>query len=215
MDRIIQMYTTDFPDSEVQVVYGSSGKFRTQIEQGAPFDLYFSADITYPQMLVDKGLASSAVIPYATGRLVLWSTQYDLTGKPLEYLTTKDFKRIAIANPRHAPYGIRAKQALKSSDIWEQLKTRLVFAESVSHAAHYVKHQHVDAGILALSLVKHPTLVNQSSYQLIDEELHLPLKQGFIITRRAKNKQMAKQFAHYMSTNKAKAILINYGFSLP
>lgn len=218
MDKIIAQFTathSNGTNNKVYVVYGSSGKFRTQIESGAPFDLYFSADIAYPQMLVDKGLSSTQVIPYATGRLVLWSRQFDLSGQGLNSLLEDKFKRIAIANPRHAPYGIRARQALIQAGIWSKIQHKLVFAESISHAAQYVTRQHTQAGLIALSLVRQPALTGQPRYQLLDEHLHQPLLQGFIITKHGGRKTLSRQFANFIQSPKVSAILAEYGFSLP
>lgn len=115
MDEIITSFKKSSPGHELEVIYGSSGKFHTQVQQGAPYDLFFSADIKYPQELAKKGMAASEVKPYAVGRIVIWSNSMDASKITLASLTDPKISRIAIANPRHAPYGKRAEEALKAS----------------------------------------------------------------------------------------------------
>lgn len=212
MDEIVQAFRSEFPDEKVDVTYGSSGKFATQIQEGAPFDLYFSADISYPRQLEEKGLAASPVYPYAVGRIVLWSIKRELL---LTELIDKSVKRIAIANYRHAPYGQRAKEALESIGIWELIAEKLVMGDNIAQAAQFVETGAADAGIIALSLVMSPALKDKGHWILIDELFHKPLEQGFVITRYAADNELAKTFAEYMSRTETIKILKDYGFTLP
>lgn len=216
MDEIVALFMDTHSGSQVDVVYGSSGRFSTQIRQGAPYDLYFSADIGYALALAEDGFAYSAVTPYARGRLVLWSSSVDATGLGLEQLdNTPAIQRIAMANPQHAPYGKRAEEALRSLGLWESLQPRLVFGESVSHAAQFVQTGNAQAGIIALSLALSPTLSGAGTYHLIAEHLHAPLEQGFIITRAGGSKMTAREFADFMATEQVSNILEHYGFEAP
>ncbi|MBA2778381.1 molybdate ABC transporter substrate-binding protein [Billgrantia kenyensis] len=215
MDEILENFSADHPDHPVEVVYGSSGRFRSQIEHGAPFDLFFSADIAYPLALKEAGHAAGKVIPYAEGRIVIWSDGVDASALTLEDLADERFRRIAIANPRHAPYGDRAQEALRASDRWEALERRLVFGENIAHTMQLVQSGAAEVGIIALALVRHPAILDQGGYHLIDDALHAPLTQGFIITRRAADNSTARLFADYMGSAEARNIMHAYGFVLP
>jgi len=135
MDEILRGFKNTHPGNEVNVIYGSSGKFHTQIQQGAPYDLFFSADISYPRELAKIGMASSEAKAYAFGRIVLWSNSMDAATMTLASLTDPTISRIAIANPKHAPYGKRAEEALRASGLWDRLQPKLVFGENIAHTA--------------------------------------------------------------------------------
>jgi len=215
MDEIVTAFKRERPGSELEVVYGSSGKFHTQILQGAPYDLFFSADIAYPRELVGKGMAASAVRPYARGRIVLWSNSMDAAKMTLATLRDPRITRIAIANPRHAPYGKRAEEALRSSGLWEKVQSKLVYGENIAHTAQFVQTGNAQVGIIALSLALNPELARQGSYSPIPETLHGPLEQGFVITRRGADKPLVRKFVDYMESRPARAVMTRYGFVLP
>lgn len=215
MDEIVAGFNKIYSGNEVQVVYGSSGKFHTQIQQNAPYDLYFSADIGYPRELARQGHAASEVKPYAVGRIVLWSAEMDAAKMTLTNLTDPKITKIAIANPKHAPYGKRAEEALRSAGLLEKLQPKLVFGENISQTAQYVQSGNVQVGIIALSLVLNPELSKRGGYYLIPDSMHNPLEQGFIITKRGANKPLAKKFAEYMGSKPARGVMTKYGFVLP
>lgn len=215
MEEIAAAYKLAHPGNTITVVYGSSGKFHTQIRQGAPYDLYFSADIAYPRELAKAGFAATAVVPYAIGRIVLWSNALDARTLTLESLAGPRIKRIAIANPRHAPYGKRAEEALRATGLWDQVANKLVYGENIAQAAQFVQTGNAQAGIIALSLALSPELANVGIYAVIPDNLHEPLEQGFIVTRRAKNNRLAHDFAAYIDSPAARAVMKQYGFVLP
>lgn len=215
MDEIVAEFRKTSDMDEVEVIYGSSGKFHTQIQHNAPYDLYFSADIAYPQELAKKGLAASDVVPYAVGRIVLWSANMDASKMTLNNLTDASVTRIAIANPKHAPYGKRAEEALRATGLWGTVEPKLVYGENISHAAQFVQTGNAQVGIIALSLALNPELAGKGGYFLIPDNLHEPLEQGFIITKQGADKKLAKRFADYMSTPPARAVMTRYGFVLP
>jgi molybdate transport system substrate-binding protein len=215
MEEIVTAFRKAHLDDKVDVLFGSSGKFNTQIQQGAPFDLYFSADIAFPRALEEKGLSTGPVKPYAIGRIVLWSNVRDASKMRLEDLIDPAIGKIAIANPQHAPYGKRAEEALRSVGIWDRLQDRLVRGENIAQTAQFVQTGNAEVGIIALSLALNPTLAKEGRYHLIDDRLHEPLEQGFIITRRAADNPLAMAFADFMGGTKARAIMIHYGFVLP
>ena len=215
LDEIVADFGRAHPDDTVEVVYGSSGKFATQIRQGAPFDLYFSADIAYPRALEAEGLALGPTRPYAVGRIVLWSRTRDAGALRLQDLADPALGRIAIANPRHAPYGKRAEEALRAAGVWDAVQPRLVQGENIAQTAQFVQTGNAAVGIIALSLALNPALAGQGGYHLIDAVLHAPLEQGFILTRKAEGKALATAFADYIGSAAARAVLVRYGFELP
>lgn len=215
MDEIVTEFKKTKSMDEVEVIYGSSGKFHTQIQQGAPYDLFFSADIAFPRELVKLGMASSEVTSYAVGRIVLWSASMDASKLQLANLTEPNIRRIAIANPKHAPYGKRAEEALRASGLWEKVEPKLIYGENISHTAQFVQTGNAQIGIIALSLALSPELASKGGYCLIPDSLHEPLEQGFIITKQGAGKKLAKQFADYMNTPSARSTMTRYGFVLP
>lgn len=215
MDEIVAKFREANAKDDVDVIYGSSGKFYTQIQQGAPYDLYFSADIAFPRELARSGFSFSEVIPYAFGRIVLWSTTLEANKMSLDSLTSSKISHIAIANPKHAPYGKRAEEALRASRLWERVEPKLVYGENIAHTAQFVQTGNAQVGIIALSLALNPALANKGGYWLIPDTLHAPLEQAFIITKRAQGNDLAKKFADYMRSSATRTIMTKYGFVLP
>ena len=223
LDEIVVLFNKAHPADRVETIYGSSGKFQAQIRQGAPFDLYFSADIAYPRALKAEGFAAAEVQPYAVGRIVLWSTSRDTAKMTLADLDDPAIRKIAIANPKHAPYGKRAEEALKAAGVWEKVEGKLVYGENVAQAAQFVQTGNAQAGIIALSLALSPELAKQAcpepsrrcGYALIPDKLHQPLEQGFIVTKRAATNPLAQAFARFMAEQEVRAVMARYGFVLP
>lgn len=215
MDEIVGLFDKAHPGDQVITIYGSSGKFQTQIRQGAPYDLYFSADIAYPVALKADGFAAGEVHPYALGRIVLWSPSRQANTLSLSDLTDPAIRRIAIANPKHAPYGMRAEEALKKAGLWDKVEPKLVYGENIAQTAQFVQTGNADIGIIALSLAKSSELSRLGGYALIPDSLHQPLEQGFVITRRAAGNPLALAFSRFMASADARAIMIRYGFTLP
>ncbi len=215
MEEIVAVFKQANPADQVETIYGSSGKFHTQIQQGAPFDLFFSADIAYPRMLEKEGLAASEPKSYAFGRLVLWSASRDASKLTIADLADPAIKKIAIANPKHAPYGKRAEEALRSAGLWDKVEPRLVMGENIAQTAQYVQTGNADIGIIALSLALNKELASKGGYALIPDNLHQPLEQGYIITTQAAGNPLAKKFADYMGSPEARRVMVRYGFVLP
>lgn len=214
LDLLIQDFKKSNPQADLQVAYGSSGKAFTQLKQGAPFDLYFSADVEYPNKLVEAGLTSGKPRLYALGRIVLWSAGEDASKLDLRDLVDPRFAKIAIANPLHAPYGRRAEEALRRAGIWEKVQPRLVLGENIAQAGQFVQSGSAPVGILALSLVKSPAFAGQA-YRLIPDSLHSPLEQALVVMKRAEKNPLAARFVDYLFQPRARRIFEQYGFSLP
>lgn len=215
MDEIAASFRKAHPGDEVDVIYGSSGKFHTQIQQGAPFDIFFSADKGFAEGLKAEGLAVTEPKLYAIGRVVLWSPTRDASKMSLKDLDDAKLNKIAIANPAHAPYGKRAEEALRAVGLWDKLKDKLVFGENIAQTAQFVQTGAADIGIIALSLAKSPELASKGGYALIPDKLHAPLEQAFVITKHGAENGLAKAFARYMSAKESRQIMIRYGFVLP
>ncbi len=215
LNEIVVLFNKSHPAGRVDVIYGSSGKFQTQIRQGAPYDMFFSADIAYPRALKDKGFAAGDIQRYAVGRIVLWSASRDAGKLKLADLAASDIQKIAIANPKHAPYGKRAEEALRAAEVWDRVEPKLVYGENVAQTAQFVESGNAQVGIIALSLALSPALSRQGGYALIPDTLHQPLEQGFIITRRAAVNPLAHTFARFMMSRDVRAIMVRYGFVLP
>ncbi|AGA32656.1 Molybdenum ABC transporter, periplasmic molybdenum-binding protein ModA [Thioalkalivibrio nitratireducens DSM 14787] len=215
LDDIAELYRQQHPDHEFNVIYGSSGKMTTQIMNGAPYDVFFSADIAFPERLKEAGLTATEPEVYAIGRIVIWSNTLDASELRLEDLPTDPrIRRVAIAQPSHAPYGLRAQEAMESVEVWEAVQPRLVFGENIAHTAQMVESGAANVGIIALSLARFPSLA-MHPYYLIDDGLHNPLSQAYIVTRRAKENDAAKSFARYMEIDEAHEIMERYGFVMP
>jgi len=215
LEEIIVAFRQANPGEQIETVYGSSGKFHTQIRQGAPFDLFFSADIEYPRLLAKEGLSASSPKHYALGRIVLWSSSRDAGKLSLADLADPAIRKIAIANPKHAPYGRRAEEALRAAGVWDKVESRLVMGENIAQTAQYVQTGNADVGLIALSLALSKELAARGGYALVPDSLHRPLEQGFIITKRAAGNPLAKQFADYIGSAEARRIMARWGFTLP
>jgi molybdate transport system substrate-binding protein len=211
---IASSYEQANPGSKVEVISGSSGKFYQQIVNGAPFDIYFSADIEYPRKLGEQGLTAGEVKTYAYGQLALWSATLPVAGG-LAILADEKYRKVAIANPEHAPYGKRAKDSLAYYGLLNKVAPKLVLGENVSQAAQFAATGAADAAIIALSLVLAPGMQGQGSYILLDERSYPPLEQGYVVLKRAANNSDAAKFSNYISTDEVQAILKKYGFRLP
>jgi molybdate transport system substrate-binding protein len=202
----------------VQLSMGSSGNFLTQIENGAPFDVFFSADIAYPRKLEAEGLAApGSTYLYAIGKIVLWARNdsHVNVSKGFSALQDSSVSKIAIANPEHAPYGRAAEEALRKAGVYDSVKSRLVLGENISQAAEFVESGNADAGILALSLVLSPTIKDKGRSWNIPENLYAPIEQGAVVVLSSKNREGAKNFLEYIKLPATVALLARYGFAPP
>ncbi len=213
LNDIVEAYREEYPGASIEVIYGSSGKMTTQIANGAPYDLFFSADIAYPEKLKAQGHTATDPAAYATGRIVIWSTTLDASELTLEDLADDAVRRIAIAQPSHAPYGQRAREALNSAGVWEAVQHKLVFGENIGHTAQMTQSGAAQVGIIALSLAKFPDLAGHG-HHLIDETLHQPLTQGYVVTKRGGDNPQARAFADFMVSDQAHGIMARYGFEM-
>ncbi|BAF73046.1 molybdate ABC transporter substrate-binding protein [Sulfurovum sp. NBC37-1] len=215
LDSIKAKFLVQHPDDTVNMIYGSSGKGRIQVEKGAPYDLYFSANMDYVEYLHKNGDIVTKPRLYAIGRIVIWSKNKNFDAKKgFENFKMSWVHKVTIANPSHAPYGQKAKQALESIGLYKALEPRIVFGENISQTANYINMKAADIGIIALSLVLAPGIAGSeySSYYLIDDSLHEPLRQGYGITKQGSKSKLAKAFYEFMQTPQVQQIMKKYGF---
>jgi molybdate transport system substrate-binding protein len=201
----------------IDVTYGSSGNFFSQIQNGAPFDLFFSADIEYARKLESAGLTEpNTVYEYAVGRLAMWApggSGIDVS-KGWKALLDTLVQKIAIANPAHAPYGRAALSAMKHAGIYDQVSAKLVYGEDISQAAGFVQSGNAQVGIIALSLALSPPMREGKRWEIPTDE-HPPVRQAAVIIKNSAIKSGAEAFLEFVKSEPGRAILSKYGFAVP
>ena len=202
----------------VKLTFGSSGNFFAQIQNGAPFDLFFSADIDYPRKLEAAGLAEPGTLyPYATGKIVLWvanESKLDLSAG-LKVLLDPSVKKIAIANPAHAPYGRAAVAAMQHERIYDQASPKFVLGENISQAMQFAASGNADIGIVALSLALTPALKEKGRYVEVSTDTYPPIEQAAVVVKSSPNKESARQFLEFVKTPAMLELMRSYGFAVP
>jgi molybdate transport system substrate-binding protein len=199
--------------------FGASGALTQQIQNGAPFDLFFSADMDYPRQLIAAGDADSATLyQYAVGKLVLWvpaDSPLDVEHQGMNVLLDPSVKKIAIANPQHAPYGRAAMAALQHSGLYDRVADRLVLGENVSQAAQFAESGNAQAGFVALAHAVAPGRLGKGKYWEVPAEFYPTLAQGVVVLSRSPHKKEAADFLNYIKTKEAADLFRKYGFILP
>jgi molybdate transport system substrate-binding protein len=202
----------------VRLIFGSSGNFFTQAQNGAPFDVFLSADIDYPRRLESSGQAEpGSLYEYATGHIVLW-TRHDSgidVKRGLTVLTEARVRRVAIANPEHAPYGRAAVAALRHEKLYEGVRPKLVLGENISQAAQFAQSGSADVGLLALSLALSPALKSSGTYVAVPESWYPPIEQAAVVLASSRQKALARQFIDYLKRPASVRVLQSYGFAVP
>jgi molybdate transport system substrate-binding protein len=218
MDEMVGAFAAE-TNLAVRVAFGSSGNFARQIEQGAPFELFFSADEAFVRRLAAQALTRDDGRLYAIGRIVVFAPH----GSPLapdpklthlgKLIERGAVTRFAIANPEHAPYGRAAQQALSALGLWERLRPKLVLGENVSQAAQFSSAGDVTGGIFAYSLALVPEVQARGRFVLLPEQLHEPLRQRMVLLKNAG--ATSERFYVYVQTASGRSILRKYGFATP
>lgn len=205
--------------THLALVFGSSGNLATQIEHGAPYDVFFSADTDYPRQLEAKGLiAPGSLQRYAIGKLVLFASKdspLDLKGLAMRALIEPSVHKIAIANPQHAPYGRAAVAAIRRADLYLRVGEKLVFGENVFQAAQFVLSGNAQIGMVPLSLAIAPGMADKGKYRELPDGSYPAIEQAVVILKGAKEQAMAQRFLGFVKSPEAAAILRRYGFQLP
>jgi molybdate transport system substrate-binding protein len=218
-DDLTTAFRAKRPDIAVSVAYGSSGNFFTQMSNDAPFDLFLSADMDYPRKLVQQGRAvKDSEFQYAVGRVVVWApaaSPLDLEKLGIRACAEPEVKKVAIANPQHAPYGRAAEAALKHAGLYDQVKDRLVLGENVAQAAQFVESGAADVGIVALSLAMAPPLRDRGRYWEVPADGYPRLDQGGVILTGAKDMAAAQALRDFLMSDEGRAVLDKFGFRRP
>lgn len=219
MDALILRYSETHPDVKVDVTYGSSGNFHGQIQNKAPFDLYFSADVKYPENLRDLGAAlDDDVFTYAIGRIVVWvpaASLIDVRQMEIESLLAPSVKKVAVANPDHAPYGVAAVAAMQNLGVYERVKTQFVLGENIAQTAQFIDSGAADIGIIALALALAPQMSEKGNYWEIPTDTFPEMRQGGMILKDTKHPESAKSFRDFILAEEGRAVLKSFGFYLP
>ncbi len=205
------------PAASLKVSTGSSGVFFAQIQHGAPYDIYMSADLHYPRKLVASGHADASTLTrYGVGRIALWTTnpQVNIAGG-LQGLDLSKLQHLAIANPVHAPYGQAAQAALEHAGLWDRIKPKLVLGENISQTAQFIQTGNAEAGIVAYSLLKAPKLAGIGRYWLIPLDYFPQMEQGAVVTAKGATNPLAKKYIAFLSSSQARVIFDRYGFLQP
>jgi molybdate transport system substrate-binding protein len=218
LPELVTAYTKKTGQS-VKLSFGASGNLTNQIRNGAPFDVFFSADEQYPQQLIADGMVSKDTLyRYAVGRLVLWvpnDSPLDLQKLGIMALLDPSVKKISIANPSTAPYGRAAEATLKHFAIYNQVSSRLVFGENISQAAQFVESGNAQAGLLALSHALAPAMKDKGRYWIVPLDAYPTLNQAAVVLSKSKQQDSARKFLDFMRSPEATSLLTSYGFSLP
>ncbi len=217
LEALNTQFTQQNPQLNLKVVTGSSGNLFAQIQQNAPFEVFLSADVLHPQQLVQQQQAdANSLAIYSKGQIALWTNNptIDLK-KGLSVLLQPNIKRIAIANPQHAPYGQAAQAALQKQGLWPSIQSKVVLGENIAQTLQFVQTRNAQVGFVALSLLRAPALAGQGQYWLIPQNLYPPLEQAMVVTKRGQSNPWAYRYLQFLQSPSAQAIFSDYGFLLP
>ncbi len=218
-EDIIAEFQRQHPSIRIDATYGSSGNFHAQLSNRAPFDMFFAADVEYPQRLVDAGSASAdGMFEYARGRIAIWVANdalIDLESLGMRSIVHESVRRIAIANPQHAPYGRAAVEAMRHAGIHEQSADRLVLGENVAQAAQFIESGAADIGIIALSLAYAPLMKDKGRIWVVPAEIHADLRQAAVILAWCRRLDAAADLRAFVLGPSGQVILDRYGFASP
>jgi molybdate transport system substrate-binding protein len=219
LDTLASEFQSKHPRIRPAITYGSSGNFHAQILNGAPFDLYLSADAEYPRNLAGDGLAlEDETFVYAIGRIVVWvpeTSPVDVETLGIESLFAPSVRKIAIANPQHAPYGKAAVAALRTLGVYERAAPNLVLGENIAQTAQFVQSGAADTGVIALSLALAPEMKTHGRYWEIPFDAYPKMEQGGMILKRSAKAREARVFRDFLVSDHGRAVLKQYGFFLP
>jgi molybdate transport system substrate-binding protein len=219
LDEVIAAFHQSHPAIQVRATFGSSGNFFAQLSQSAPFDLFLSADMDYPRRLIDAGLAEKdSLFRYAVGHVVVWvpaNSALDLNRLNIRALLDPSVHKVAVANPKYAPYGRAAVAALQSLGVYDQVRDHLAYGETVAQAAQFVQSGAADVGVIGLSQALSPALKEQGRYWEVPIDAYPRLDQGGVILAWAQDRAAAEAVRDFLRGGEGKEILRRYGFVIP
>ncbi len=205
-------FLKDRPSDKIDINYIASGKAYNQIINGSPAHLFIAADNQYPKKLFDAKITNDKPINYAKGKLILFTMNKNIKIESISVLKNKSIKHIALPNPKLAPYGVAAMQAMKKYEIYNDVKEKIVFGESIGQATQYVKSNSAEIGFSSLSMVIKDKNAN---YLIVDKTLYNPILQAMILTRNGESSKLAKEFKNFILDKKAQDIFKSYGYDKP
>lgn len=217
MDALKTAFNKTHPKTNIQVILGSSGKLTAQIKHGAPYQVFLSANMQYPEALYAKKIALDAPKVYAKGTLALFSVKQVDLSKGLLVLTESTIRRIAVANPKTAPYGVAAKEALINAQLYEKVKKKFIFGESVSQTVSYAVTA-ADIGLIATSSLHSRQMQayeEHKHWEEVDKNLYVPIQQGIVILKKGADNPEVKAFYDFMLGTEAQTILKQFGYLAP
>ncbi|HYW95467.1 MAG TPA: molybdate ABC transporter substrate-binding protein [Bacteroidales bacterium] len=213
MKELVAIFTLE-TGVKCHLILSSSGKLTAQIKEGAPYDLFVSADVKYPMELFGAGLADSLPRTYALGKLVLW-TMTDTITPSMSALTSPSVIHVALANPKTAPYGVAAMQALEQADIFAPVSNKLVYGESIAQTNQFIITRSAEIGFTAMSVVLSPAMNGKGRWSEVDPRAYTPIKQGVVLIKHGRQiNPDARKFYDFLFSSKAKEILKNFGYSV-
>ena len=214
INELVAEFNKTNPDTKVQVTLGSSGKFTAQIESGAPFDVFMSADMKFPKALFEKGFALNEPALYAQGSLAMLSSKELDFSKGINLVTDANIGKIAVANPKTAPYGTAAVEAMKNANVLDKVESKFVYAESISQAVTYATTA-ADVGFIAKSSLYDEKMAQYKeniNWVSVDPSLYTAIDQGIVVLKNTKEEASAKAFYDFILGEKAKEIFIKFGY---
>lgn len=215
MERIVVQFEKE-SGHKVNVSLGSSGKFYAQIKGGAPFDVLLAADEAIPKQLQQEKLAvEGSRFTYAIGRLVLWSAQPGFVDAKGAVLNNGNFNKLAIADPKLAPYGMAAKETLEKLVMWNAMQRKLVKGENITQTYQFIASENAELGFIALSQIMHDGKVTSGSWWLVPSEMHRPIRQSAVLLSGAKDTLAAQAFLTFLKSDKAKKVMHEFGYERP
>lgn len=217
IDDLKKEFNKQYPKTKVRVTLGSSGKLTAQIKNGAPYTLFMSANMNYPQYLYKEGIAITKPVIYAKGGLAILSNKKQDFTQGIKLVENKKIKKIAVANPKTAPYGIATVQALKNAGVYEKIKSKFIYGESISQTVSYAVTA-ADIGFIAKSSLYSPRMSKYKkgiNWVEVDPTLYTPISQGIVILKNGKNNSEVDAFYRFILSQKAKEILKKFGYLVP
>ena len=211
LEEIKTQYIKENPKAEIQITYGASGTLTQQIINGAPFDLFLSADTVFPAKIEENGLASSEITTYCYGKVAIWSASLDVS-KGIDIVLSPEVKKIAIANPATAPYGESSVTALKNQNLYDKINAKIVWGENISQTAQFAFSGNAEIGFIALSLALAPEMKNKGAYYVLPEAICPPVQQAAVLIKGWEKNGEVDKFLKYLTSGKCKSTWEKYGY---
>jgi molybdate transport system substrate-binding protein len=214
LEEVKVQFEKKYPGSSVEITFGSSGTLAQQIMHGAPFDVFLAADVEFPQKLADAGLAAGPVKTYVYGRVAMFSTTVDVT-KGLNAVLLPSVKKIAVADPKKAPYGENSVAMLKKKGLYDKIASKIVWGENISQAAQFAFSGNAEIGFIAYSLALAPDMQGKGKVYALPANVCPPIQQAYVLLKPAASNLVAKSFMSYLVSKKCDKLWLKYGYGLP